>query len=697
MSPSRLQKFVHAFVGVALAGSAWCAPGEEEELALAFGDKSFVTIATGTRVPLMRAPAVASVITAEDIKALGATDLDQVLETVPGLHVARGTLAHAPVYAMRGIHRDTNPQVLMLVNGIPMTTSFSGDRGNVWGGLPLENVARIEVIRGPGSAVYGADAFAGVINIMTKDATDIGGTQFGARAGSFHSRDGWVLHGGKLGPLQIAAYLRVGSTEGSRRTIDADAQTGLDQLLGTRASHAPGPLNDGRNVIDGTLDLSYHQWRLRLGYKERDRVGSGVGIAQALDPTGRNYSERLTADLGYREPHFARNWEVSLEASFMRYKEFSDLVLFPPGTNLGGGVFSDGMIGNPYKWERHGRINAAALYDGFQQHRLRLGVGAALDDLYKVRESKNFLPGVLPFTPIGTGSLADVTDVSDTAPFLRPHKRRLRYAFVQDEWSFAKDWTLTAGLRHDHYSDFGHTSNPRLALAWEAAYNLTARLLYGTAFRAPSFVELYAINNPVQVGMPSLKPEKMQSVEGVFSWQATPRLHVGVNLFRYRMREVIQLVGTTWQNAGQQTGRGAEIEAVWDPRGDLRLTGGYGLQRSIDEATRQESGLVPRHRLYLRGDLRFSAGWSINAQLNMVGKRWRAPGDARANLDGYNTVDVTVRNANGAKGWGVAVSVRNLFDADAREPSPAGAPFVALPNDLPLARRSMWIQATRSF
>jgi iron complex outermembrane receptor protein len=77
----------------------------------------------------------------------------------------------------------------MLVNGLPVTTSFAGNRGNVWGGLPIENVARIEVIRGPGSALYGADAFAGVINIITKTAADINGSQFGVRAGSFGSGD----------------------------------------------------------------------------------------------------------------------------------------------------------------------------------------------------------------------------------------------------------------------------------------------------------------------------------------------------------------------------------------------------------------------------------------------------------------------------------------------------------------------------
>ncbi|HEX8963741.1 MAG TPA: TonB-dependent receptor [Rhodocyclaceae bacterium] len=658
---------------------------------MAYGDKSFVTIATGTRVPVTRAPAVATVITAEDIKAMGATDLDEVMETVPGVHVSRSTQTYAPIYEIRGVHRDTNAQVLMLVNGIPVTSAFEGNRGNVWGGLPLEDVARIEVIRGPGSALYGADAFAGVINITTKTAADIDGSQFGVRAGSFNTQDAWALHGGNLGPMEVAAYLRVGKTDGARNTVTADAQTGWDRLTGTHASLAPGPLDNRRDSVDGSLDLSYDKLRLRLGYKKRSDVGSAAGVAQALDPTGRSYSERVTSDLTYQDSTLARNWDVTVQASFMRYKEFSDLILFPAGANLGGGAFVNGMIGNPYKWEQHGRFLASALYDGFESHRLRLGAGMQKEDLYRTQETKNFNPN---FSPIGTGSFADVVDVSNTAVFLRPHARIVRYWFAQDEWNFSKDWTLTAGVRRDSYSDVGDTTNPRVALAWEAAYNLTAKLMYGTAFRAPAFTELYNINNPVQVGNPNLQPEKMRTTEAALSWQPMPRLQLGASLFHYDMRDTIQLDPTfTWRNAGEQVGNGFELEAAWDATRDLRLSGNYSHQKSIDKTTNQDAGMAPHCHVYLRADWRFNTGWALNTQINSVGERLRAPGDARPALKGYSTVDLTLRTERGVNAWNFSASARNLFNADAREPSPFGAPFVSVPNDFPLPGRSVYLQA----
>lgn len=667
-------------VAVALA-VAWAAgacasqESEEEELALAYGDKSFVTIASGIRQPVSRAPSVASVVTAEDIAAIGAADLDEVLETVPGVHVARSPIGYNPIYTIRGISTQYNPQVLMLVNGIPITGVFAGNRSQIWGGMPVENIARIEVIRGPGSALYGADAFSGVINIITKTAADIKGTELGVRAGSFNSRDAWVQHGGAWGGFDVAAYLRVGATDGQREIIGRDAATALGTSL------APGPVNLGRDAVDARLDLARDKWRLRAGYQQRDSVGNGAGVASALDPRGSNFGERVSADLTWQDANFGRDLDVTAQAGYLNITERSDLTLYPPGS-FG---FPDGVIGNPYKWERHLRFNLSAFYTGFQSHKLRFGAGTQDDDLYRTRETKNFstpAPGVL--FPLGS-----VTDVSDSAPFLRPHSRRVNHVYVQDEWALARDWYLTAGVRHDRYSDFGGTTNPRLALVWETAYNLTSKLLYGRAFRPPSFAELYNINNPVALGNPNLKPETNESVELAFAWQPASTLQTNLSLFRYRMKDILRFVQNpdasfTAQNAGEQTGQGFEVELEWEASASLRLSGNYAQQRSIDVATDRDAGNAPRHHVYARADWRFMPAWTLNAQLNYVADRKREPSDTRPPIADYHTVDITLRNKKRSGDWDLAFTVRNLFNADAREPSPAPG---LIPNDLPLAPR----------
>ena len=97
----------------------------DDELLLSFGDEDFVSIATGQQQSISEAPAVATVITSQQIDAMGAANLDQVLETVPGLHVSPSSYRFSPIYSMRGIHTDKNPQVLMLVNGVPITKNIN--------------------------------------------------------------------------------------------------------------------------------------------------------------------------------------------------------------------------------------------------------------------------------------------------------------------------------------------------------------------------------------------------------------------------------------------------------------------------------------------------------------------------------------------------------------------------------------------
>lgn len=670
---------------------------DEEELALSFGDKSTVSIATGTQQPLRRAPAVATVITAEDIAAMGATDLDDVLETVPGIHVSRSIQGYSPLYVVRGIYSDYNPQTLMLQNGVPMTTLFIGNRGNAWMGLPVENIARIEIIRGPGSALYGADAYSGVINIITKSAADTRGTEVGARGGSFNTWNTWVQHGGKLGSVDVAGYLRAGHTDGFKRTIEADTQTALDQIMATHASLAPGKVNTGYDAVDGSLDLGYARWRLRAGYKLRDNAQAGPGIAGALDPVGRAKSERTTADLSWNGVDVLRNLDVGLNASYLFYtQQFPTLLqLFPSGVvfPVTNDTFPNGVLAAPNTWERQLRFSLVGTYRGFQGHDLRLGVGHDDLDLYRTQEIKNFtLNGGIGFpVPLAT---PDPIEVPVEQSFMTPHRRKVDYVYVQDEWRLARDWTLTGGLRRDHYSDFGGTTNPRAALVWDASVDLTAKLLYGHAFRAPAFTELYSINNPVVRGNPDLKPETINTWEAAFAWQARPDTDVNLSLFRYRMKDIIRVDSGVWTNTGAQHGHGFELETIWKASRTLRIQGSYAWQRSTDEATDQDAGYAPHHHVSGRVDWNLAGSWLLGGQINYVADRKRAAGDVRPDIGDYTTVDLSLRSSSGAKGWEFAGAIKNLFSADAREPTanPLTAGY-SIPNDLPLPRRSFYLQA----
>jgi iron complex outermembrane receptor protein len=159
----------------------------------------FVEIATGTAVPLEQAPSVATLITARDIKSMGATTLTQVLESVPGLHVSASNLTSLNVLSIRGIKTSFTPQVLVLINGYRISSDLNSGALVTGSIINVENISRIEIIRGSGSAIYGADAFSGVINIITKSAKDISGFALGMRAGSDNMKNIWAQYGNALG------------------------------------------------------------------------------------------------------------------------------------------------------------------------------------------------------------------------------------------------------------------------------------------------------------------------------------------------------------------------------------------------------------------------------------------------------------------------------------------------------------------
>lgn len=657
-----------------------------------------VSLATGRLQPLSAAPATATVITAYDLQAGTATTLEQILESVPGLHVSVSSLAYSPIYQFRGISSAYNQQVLVLVNGNPVTSVFAGNRGIAWGGFPLEGVARIEIIRGPGSALYGADAFAGVINIITRQASDISGTQYGVRLGSFQQRDGWLLHGGALGPLQAAFYLGLGRSDGQDGEIEADAQTAFDQLYGTQASLAPGRLDLGSQSLDARADLAYREWRLRAGFQRRE-LEMGAGLGEALDPYSSTLEYRGSFDISYENPQWTHNWTVSAVAGLYNNRNKSvhagSYNILPRGAF--GGAFPEGMLGDPAHYERHSYARGSAVYSGLAQHQIRVGAGFQQDDLYRATETKNFL--LLPGQPpIYLGGVVDVTGTPSV--YITPRRRDVAHVLLQDEWDFAPDWTLTAGIRHDYYSDSGGTTNPRLAMVWQATPLLSFKALHGSAFRAPTFSEKYNTNNPVNLGNPALAPETIVTDELASTWQAAATLQTTLTVFRYRWRDQIRLApsgnANMSQNTGNQTGKGAELEAIWNPVSTLRLKGNYSFQRSVDDTTGQDAGLAPRHHAYVQADWRPGVAWQVKGNINRVAGRERQPGDSRPRIRDYTTADLAVARQRVFGRGQLQLALLNVFDEDAREPSLLTMPQ-GIPYDLPLPGRSVQLQWQSSF
>ncbi|OQW92629.1 MAG: hypothetical protein BWK79_14255 [Beggiatoa sp. IS2] len=655
------------------------------------------TVATGEEQTLSEAPGVVSIITAQDIKAMGAHGIDEVLKMIPGLHVSRSAM-YNPIFAIRGIYQSdlNNPEVLILINGIPISTLFSGTRTPDWGGMPVKAIKRIEVIRGPGSALYGAEAFAGVINIITKGSEDIEGTEVGLQAGSFNTRGAWVLHGGNYKGLDMMFSLEYNESDGPDGLIAEDKQTAFDRIFHTNASLAPGQVNRQTQQVDIRTDVEYQNWQFRAGYQTRE-LGMGAGIASALDHDGRRGDESFNADLTYHNPTISESWDVTAQLNFLEVHPGArpQIRFFPPGAF--GGAFPNGMISGIGSQEDHAHLDLYGFYTGFTDHTLRVGLGYHYGKLGSVTDIRNFCS--LCEVPPNT-----LVDFSDTPFSLFPEgNRKNSYVSLQDVWKINAGWTLTTGMRYDTYSDVGSTFNPRLALVWQTSPTLTTKIMYGSAFRAPSFFELYVQNPPIITGNSELKSETIDTFELAFAYYPTKTWHLGLNLYTYQAKDKVFTVpteghGFMTKNFGRWDGQGFELEVSWKPRQTLEFLGSYALQRSVDKETDHDVGQSPQQQLYLQTDWNFHTFFYLNTQVTWIADRERAFGDPRPSIDDYTTVDLTLRTES-ENPLGITVGVRNLFDADVREPSIGldSDGIVALPYDLPQAGRNYFAEIQYRF
>ncbi len=692
------------------------AAGEENtfeqgsEFADFFGEEAFVSIATGSKKAIDKAPAVASVISAREIKELGARTLNEVLETVPGLHVSPSALNRmSPVYSIRGIHTGFNSQVLLLIDGLPLQYSHSGGRPELFD-MSVASIERVEVIRGPGSAIYGADAYSGVINIITKDALAIAGTEVGGRVGSFDSQDLWLNHGDQWNGLDIHFGFSYQHTNGdSNRVVSSDLQSTLDAALLTNASFAPGALSTGSERLEARLGMANENWKINFWSWLQD-AGVGAGGAQALDPNGQEEDEVYLIDLSYQTADLAADWNFNTRLSHYYFETNTKYNLLPAGATVPIGsdgnldfvtpagivTFPDGLIGEPGGKGNDSQLDIVATHSGIKDHHFRLAGGIRHQSL-KTKESKNFGPGVIDGTqPVVDGTLTNVAGTEFV--FTPDSSRTIHYLSLQDEWQIAPDWELTAGVRYDHYSDFGHTINPRIALVWATQHNLTTKLLYGSAFRAPSFLEQFFVNNPISLGNPNLEPETIDTWELAFNYHPSPDLVSTLSLFNYKAKDLIEYVPdtgattSTAQNARDQDGYGFEWEADWKARRDLRIKANYAWQKSEDSKTSQDIHDAPGQQFFVTVNWKIASQWALSSQLNWVGDRKRAAGDTRPEIDDYTLLNLSLRRENITPNLDMTLSALNLFDEDAYEPSNG-----VIPDDYPMEGRSVWLQMNYRF
>lgn len=666
-----------------------------------------ISIAAGRVQRLEEAPGIVTVITDEDIQRIGARTLADVLEIVPGFEVLINRLGLDRIVvrgvgAFEGVFINSE-NVLILFNGHRLNEEFYGGATMINLEIPMYNVKRVEIIRGPGSALFGADAFVGVINIVTYTAEDFEGFRISGGRGSFNSQEYSLLFGHIFEDLSLSGSVQYTDTDGPQLFLREDWQTLIDQSLARGgfppASRAPGNTIDHRRTGDVHLQAAYKG--LALHGRVRDENSGGfIGIAGILGEDTELDTRQILFDASYR---YSLGKEGSLlgKFSFTQNETQSFLEVSPPESFLpkpypyrGFYFFPMGVLvdvsANSRRWSEELILD----YPVFEGNQLTLGLSFEKESTFDQETWANFEPDTLAPLP----SLRALPE-----PLVPDKSRDIFSMFVQNIWNPLPRLGLTLGLRYDHYSDFGDTFDPRVGVVWNPARDVNVKLLYGTAFRAPTFGELSSnfYNFYSIMGNPDLEPSTIQTFEAALGYTFQRKLRISANYFANVIRDFIVMVweptgpmGTyTFINGEDIEVRGAEFELNASFSQDVSGFFNYTYQHPKYKEIGERLPDVPAHLANLGVTVGIGKHFCVTPTLLIRGIRPRRTDDDREDVAGYALINVNVQAKNLFKTLEISAMINNLLDTDYVDPDPK----YAIPDDFPRPGRSVFIKATYTF
>lgn len=598
---------------------------------------------------IIDAPALVTIISDQDIQEMGARTIMDVLVKVPGFNHLQDINEH--VLSVRGVYASTNHKFLFLRDGHRLNEPM-WEAADYAYSISLASIKKIEIMRGPGSSLYGNSAFTAVINIITKDAEEIDGYYLEGNVGNYGQRSLEGLFGKKWNQSSLLFFAKYATISGE--LVDLNAKEDYNS----------------KNKISGEMYVDKFPINFDLGFKFINGSFTMLGAlhrSHYAQPKG-NSGQTINWDQQWHNPEQVFT-NSNLALNYERNIGNIDFI----GRHYLDHSFLDGwqLLTTRRDASPEGRLFEIATST------LRIGLEYTANYSYN---DGNILAGfkVERWELLDSYLLNNWADSSTVVrlkdPLVPAGSEANGAGFFQVQHVLSTLLKFNIGSRYDYYEGFGSSFNPRIALIINPASIVTFKAIYGRSFQSPSY--FYRESNP-GLGYGStkeLEPEKMDIIQLAARISPSSNCFGEVSYYYNYLRDLISRDNEpdpdVYRNFGEMTARGIEFETKYQSK-ELSGFANYTYLVPVIDKTEEELVKektfknIPVHTANLGITYKPLTLFSVNVNFNYTSKVYSAtPYNPENTLDSKLITDLTVLVKNKPKNFKYSISIHNLFNVE---------------------------------
>ena len=580
------------------------------------------------------APSAVTVITAADIKAYGYRKLVDVLKSIRGIYGRYDR--NYDFIGLRGFGRpgDYNSRFLLLLDGYRLNDAVY-DTATVGTEfiLDIDLIDRIEFVPGPGSSIYGSNAFFGVVNVITRTAKDVKGLEASVETASYNTNKARLTYGKQLDNgvsvlLSNSFYYSKGRDLYFKEFDTPSTNNGIAQDL------------DYDRYGNFFTKLSYKAFTLVAAYSERKKgIPTAAYGTPFNDPNSHTVDKQTFVDLQYNHGYSEK---LNLMARIF-YGEYPYDGSLPYVDN--NNVIINHDLSRPKWWG--GELKFVSTQ--FNKHKL----------VYGIEYRDNIRQDLFNY------------DDDPSAGYAERHRSRRYGIYLQDEYALRENWIINAGMRYDNYGGGSDIINPRLGVIYKPDATSAVKLLYGTAFRTPNAYEHF-YQTDLDKPNPDLKAEKIKTYDLIFEKYYDNRFRFVIDAFYYKTQDLIDQHNdpvddrNIFENIAPVEARGVEFEAERHWANGAKIRSSLTLQKTRDSATGTSLSNSPQLLAKFNGlTPLFSNRLQSGVELQYTGRRITTNAGTAG---GYTIANLTLLSGQWIKNLDVSASVYNMFDKRYADP-----------------------------